>query len=404
MSYYSIPIYFRTTLIISVIIYLALFVLYKTDTKTNYEAYSFSPSFSKEEISDPQFDWINMKTKQFTSSQGERSTDILAVNYYSDRKTLNATLWLYFPFKDQPSQYNTVHYGMLIDSDFEKRTGYDGIDYQLEIAWDNNTKTWNKKLEEWSPNGDQRTLDITNNYTGFFEKEKHYVLLSLDLGSLLYPNKYKVTFYAETKDKNNTLITDVTRWVTVPPLELTISTSPTNLMLTPGEQKTIEVKVNSTKGYEPIVDLSALTQDKNNNNLQFAFKKGFNILQVPSYGLATTAMTVSAANNASIAPYTLTIFANSSFPPEQLIPIDKSSSNTPPSSALFPASAEKSQNIVSQSTMAITVQEPISAIEKFSDLWNKIAAPFTFIFGIAADRIAPWIYTRLKTKIKREQQ
>jgi hypothetical protein len=196
------------------------------------------------------------------------------------------------------------------------------------------------------------------------------------------------------------LITDVTRWLAVPPLELTISTSPTNLVLKPGEQKIIEVKVNSTKGYEPLVNLSAITQDKTNNNLHFNFKKGFNILQLPSYGLATTPMTISAANNASIAPYTLTIFADSSFPPERLLTVSNSPNNTPPSSTLFPASAEESQNVVSQSTMAITVKEPISAIEKFSDLWNKLAAPFTFIFGIAADRVAPWIYTRLKTKIK----
>ena len=273
-----------------VLIAIAISILYKEDVKINYKAYAFSPSFDKREIHDSQLDWINMKTKQYTS-QGEQSTDILAVDYYSNGRTLDATLWLYFPFNDAPTKYSSVNYGMLIDSDFDKTTGYDGIDYQLEIGWNNTTKMWNKKLEQWSPNGDQRTLSIIRNYSGFFEKEKNYVVLPFKYsGSLLYPNKYKVIFYAEIKDKNDTLITDVTRWASIPPLQLTISTSPTNLVLTPGEQKIIEVKVNSSKGYEPIVNLSATTLG--NNNLHFNFNKGFNILHIPSYGLATTPMTI----------------------------------------------------------------------------------------------------------------
>lgn len=358
-----------------------------------------SPSFGRQVILDDPFDWINV-SDQSRTFKGDSATDIQEVSYFSNGKTLNATLWLFFPFKDHPSKYNTVSYGMSIDADFNNKTGIHGIDYQIEIIWKNETKTWDKMVYEWSSNGAARVLDNKTNYTDFYQKGKYYVLLSSNLDVILSPEKYKVTFYAETKDKNNTLITDVTRWLAIPPLELTISTSPTNLVLKPGEQKIIELKVNSTKGYEPLVNLSAITQDKTNNNLHFNFKKGFNILQLPSYGLATTPMTISAANNASIAPYTLTIFANSSFPPERLLTVSNSPNNTPPSSALFPASTEESQNVISQSTMAITVKEPISAIEKFSDLWNKLAAPFTFIFGIAADRVAPWIYTRLKTKIK----
>src|SRR4051794_14197370 len=45
------------------------------------------------EIQDQSFDWINMTAREFTS-QGERSTDILSVDYSNNGKFLNATLWM----------------------------------------------------------------------------------------------------------------------------------------------------------------------------------------------------------------------------------------------------------------------------------------------------------------------
>ena len=174
---------------------------------------------------------------------GERSTDIWAVDYYSDRKTLNATMWLFYPFKDKPDlKYNHVNYGMLIDADFDNDTGYDGIDYKLEIGWDNHTKNWDKTLTAWSPTKEERTIYVIHNYTGFYEKPsnsktaKRYVLLSMDLNSILYPNKYKVTFYAET-ERNGISVTDFTRWVAIPPLQIALTTSPTSLVLRPNKIK-----------------------------------------------------------------------------------------------------------------------------------------------------------------------
>src|SRR5262245_43720338 len=61
-----------------------------------------SPSFPNQESLDPKLDWINMNTREFTKD-GDRSTDIESIDYYSDGKTLYATLWLYFPFKSTPS-------------------------------------------------------------------------------------------------------------------------------------------------------------------------------------------------------------------------------------------------------------------------------------------------------------
>lgn len=341
-----------------------------------HNAFALSPYFGKQEIIDPKLDWVDMKTKQsITSKEGlPYFTDILSVDYYSDGKTLNATLWTFLPFQARPLKYNKVDYGMLVDSDFDKKTGFEGIDYKLEISWDNKTGEWTKKLVQWSVNGDQRILNTAKNSSGFSENGKNYVLLSLDLGSILYPTKYKVTFYSDVqKDDRSDVISDFTRWVAIPPPELHISTSPINITLTPGLEKTIEVNVKSTEGYTPAVNLSA--QAPSDGSIKFYFKKGFDKLVVPSYGIVSTNMIISAVNNASIAPYTLTIFANSSFPPEQLITVK---------SSVFPASVQESQNVFSSSTMAISVLPPLTWQQQISEAWSGFGSAVNGFVGLVA--------------------
>lgn len=81
-----------------------------------------SPSFSNQEILDPDFDWIHMKNKSHTR-YGDYSTNIESVDYHSNGKTLDAILWLYFPFQVNQSRLNDeVNYGMYIDADFNQRT------------------------------------------------------------------------------------------------------------------------------------------------------------------------------------------------------------------------------------------------------------------------------------------
>ena len=123
------------------------------------------------------------------SNEGMPYTDILSVNYRSDGNILNSTIWLKGPVNDRPIGYTVLNYGMYIDADFDKRTGYGGIDYKLEISWNKNTKNWTKILEKWSPNGDAKTLTKEENYTGFFEKGRKYVDIPLNLKLLDYPSR-----------------------------------------------------------------------------------------------------------------------------------------------------------------------------------------------------------------------
>ena len=224
-----------------------------------YDIFADSPSFHFKQITDNPSDWINMTSTK--SGSGLRSTDILAVIYFSDGEILNGSVWLYFPFDAEPGSQDKVNYGMLIDADFDKKTGFDGIDYQLEVGWNGTDNSWTKSLEEWSPLGNTRTIDTENNYSGFFEPEKNYMVISLNLSHINNPSKYKVTFYAESVE-NGTSLTDFTRWVAVPPLELSLSKTPNSEQLRKDEETTIEVRINTTQGYEPVIKLDIKSQSK----------------------------------------------------------------------------------------------------------------------------------------------
>ena len=139
-----------TSLVLTSVIILSYIPVFKyvlsTDTPTiTSRSIANSPSFHNQEITDPVRDWIDMKNKGYTQD-GDRSTDIESVDYYSDGKTLNAILWLYHPFQVNQSNLKNeeVNYGMYIDADFNDRTGFEGIDYKFEVGWNNQSKKWNK--------------------------------------------------------------------------------------------------------------------------------------------------------------------------------------------------------------------------------------------------------------------
>jgi hypothetical protein len=371
-----------------------VFALAAQDRQDNVSAES---SFTIQEIEDPPMDWLNLSTKQYDSTLEERSTDILAVNYYTDGDFLNSTVWLYFPFQVKPN-YTMVNYGMLIDSDFDNRTGFDGIDHKFETRWDNNSRIWTSTLEAWSPNGKNRNIDLNNNNnnnnsTSFFENDKHYVTLSLNLDLIGSPSKYKVIFYAEV-ERDGVSFTDFTRWVAIPPLQVVITTSPNSIELHKGEERTIEVQVNSSQGYEPTVEIGAKSRvDK----IAFEFPQN-DTLNIPTFGEATTPLIIRASDDASVGPYTLFISANSTFPSEQLIDVgSENDENSTIYSTLPP------EYVVTQSSVLVTIQEPLGWVDEVSNFWNKVGNPISFIYGILAG-ISPWIYTRLRKQIRNNKQ
>jgi hypothetical protein len=399
---------FRSVVGILFAIVLLLILLYIIDFKevfTTTFATTISnnitnlPSFPNQEILDSRTDWIDLKTRSFTKA-GDRTTDIESVDYFSDGNNLGAILWLYFPVKSQPNPINEeVDYGMYIDADFDDKTGYGGIEYKVEISWDNETKEWRKVLEKWSHYGE--TLTVQNQtipFANFSKEGEHYVVLSADLNAMLSPKRYKAIFYGEVR-REGSLRTDFTRWVAIPPLELTLASSPNSVDLRKGEEKTIEVKVNTTQGYEPTVNLNATSHSKH-IILDFTQNDTINVpvyaLRIPSYGIATIPLTITSSKDASVGPYTLFIFANSSFPSEEFI--EPKSFTQRRTSGIVPTSIS-SENIFTESTLLVTLQDPLTLIDHISDFWNKVGGPMSFIYGILAG-ISPWLYTRIKERVK----
>ncbi len=161
------------------------------------------------------------------------------------------------------------------------------------------------------------------------------------------PKKYKVLFYADSrKIENGPLIIDFTRWVAIPPLTLNLSTKPNSIELEKGEQKNIEVIVNSTQGYEPTINLYTINKSKD-IDIDFPYNK----IRVPSFGTISTYMTINVSKSSTIGPQTLFIFVNSSFPPEESIKPKVSLEKQYYSS--FPT-----ENIITQSSISIKVKEP----------------------------------------------
>jgi hypothetical protein len=272
----------KTNILILLILSMALIVLFESSYPY---VNGISSQVPMQYTNDEPFDWIDVD-KNMKSQKGEPSTDLVGVNYHSNGKFFNATLWLGWPFRDSPVEYETLNYGIMVDSDFNNDTGIGGVDYQTELRWSNQSKTWHLVSMEWSSSGQERILSENQNFTDRYKdkyyqrenKTSYFVTLSIDLSDIIYPEKYRVAFYGEAI-KNGSLLTDFTKWVTVPPPELIITTSPPSLEIRNGEQKSIEVRINSTQGYEPLVTLNA-TSDSNSVQLSFEHNK---TLRVPSF-------------------------------------------------------------------------------------------------------------------------
>jgi hypothetical protein len=356
--------------------------------KSSFEVFgnvTSSPSFSLQEIADPSYDWVDFWRGK-PNNTGPSYLDIQYVNYYSNGKSLNATIWLTKPELQNGSSLTlprdrTVDYGMYIDADFNNRTGIGGIDFIVELHWNNETQKWTRIVEEWASNSNAKVLSESSNYTDLSE-EDGYLSLSIDMESISSPSSYKVIFYAqEIKGKLHTI--DHTNWVYVPPPEFTITTVPSFLELRAGETKTIEVKVESVKGFEPAVSLSTLDQPEG-IKLKFKYDK----LRIPSYGIATTSLDVTTAQNTSQRPHTVNIFADFTFPTERFI---------------SPFLEAKSQMVHDQSSLAVEVSKPTTMIDEINDFWQKLGSPINFGYIVAA-ALAPFIYALVKRRFDRARR
>jgi hypothetical protein len=332
-----------------------------------------SPSFVRQEIKDGTQDWWDHEKEQFSNLKN--FSDISAVSYSSDGQFLNATVFTSDPFVKQPSKYMPA-YGILINADSNLDTGYLGHDYLLRIAWNNETKTWDYKLAEWSSARIERILHQKSNYTEFFDEGEgnKYVHLSLNLADINFPQQYVVVFFVDYAfDMSNPRkgISDYSNWVNIPPLKFAISTSPSTITLRPGEEKTIEVQVNSTTPtatsfVTPHVSFAT-------NKIDAIEDASFvpNGLDLPRFGIGTAELHIRASKNADPSYHTLQILGNVSFPVQYVRENDQNSE----------LSTAKFESMTVNTNSAVTILNPLTDEEKFSNFWNVYGGAINLVAG-----------------------
>jgi len=372
---------------IYITIVLCYFVLFLISSNLFSISYAIEAPVTRQSIRDAPFDWINID-KQTGTTEGDPSTDIVEVTYFTNGKTLNSTIWVLFPFRELPVGYSIFNYGMLIDSDFDEDTGAGGIDYQLEIRWNNETNTWTRVLTEWSSTAvGGRILEESKNFTRFSGDQLFYVSIPIELEDISNPNKFRAVYYAESKREASPLITDFTKWINVPPQELQVATYPQSIELRQGETKTVELTINSTSGLEPDVILYSENQDTD-PVLDFSAKK----LKIPSNGFASIPLTVSTSGNTKIAPHTIFIFANSSYPALEFVKVNATSNDFE-----FPLKIPGDDKMV-KTSLLIDVKEPLSLTDKISEFWNKLGELLLFVYGVVAG-LSPMIFNAIRKKL-----
>ena len=389
-----------------------------------------SPSFVRQVIVDPPDDWFFIKPLMNSSlikapdggsflmqtgrSAGDcitmekyRFHDISAISYSSDGKILNATIWLYHPIGKPPlndTEWLSVPitdvpwYRILYGMSVAVHSAYDleGSDYHLRKSWNINDKNWTTIVEEMPPTTNETKILAKKSYSNgsFFNEEKKYVELSLDLSDATYPNQYSLLFYTIyvfIKDGRLCGLSDISNRVYVPPPDFTMSTSPSRIDLRAGDERTVSLQIKSNTNTRSEVVLSTNQTDE----VELALSP--NKTSIPPNGLITSRLYVKVSDDATPFEYLLPISANMSIPTESRI-------RGTMGSDIMRNSI--SANTTENSNFTLTVIPPLSVAEQlkiFYDSWlSPISGIWTFLVGVGAVIIPVIIrlYARKKSKDK----
>ena len=218
-----------------------------------HNAFAESPAFDQNFIPDEQMsnqknDWVQTYGNDSTHLRSGYA-NILSVDYLSDGKTLNATLWLKSNSENaltysQP--FKKIRYGMLIAiASLPPTSGYNGANYDFYIEAVNGK--WSQYLYLLSSTGTRSLVYSKINYTESFGGPTigpGYVQLRLNLNTLDYPTAYGLSFYTSESFKSNE-VRDFTSWVVIPPANLHILTDPNDTVMRQGEEHLIPAEMNS---------------------------------------------------------------------------------------------------------------------------------------------------------------
>ena len=191
------------------------------------------------------------------------------------------------------------------------------------------------------------------------------------------------------QDRSFCRLIDTTNWVIIPPPEFSMSSSPSSVVLRPGEEKDIELQIKGNTDLQSEASLTAANNfDTNEISIDFIPDK----TSIPASGTGTSTLHIMALDYAKSKPYTFPIIANISFP----------TSITNRGGETF--SNNRSVSIMESSNLTLTILPPYSIedhLSNFTNTWiTPVAGIWTFIAPVGAV-IAP-IMIKLYRK-KREK-
>jgi hypothetical protein len=404
---------FRLLLVLSLLLLLITTISYASMPFSNVLA--DSPSFSRQEVGDDERDGININGLAGTQTVDDYkdplddSTDILKITYLSDAKNLNASLWLGGNFTKDPAAKGAeaVVYGMLVDVDSNPRTGFQGVDYQLEVQWMNSSRIWNMFLGEYPSVDDAslrdpadylKILDIKRNYTDFFVDNKPYITLSLPLDDVAFPSKFKAMYYGIVIYDSSNMVVDLGSWIDIPPADLAISTLPNPVIIRQGEQKNIAVQLKSNDGvisnvasFLPIENYSKIDIQSNRiGELEGGAGDSSGGEPQSSSNMGPTTFITKVASDAEIGEYTIPILVNMStgsvFPSEFL-----RLSN-------FTFSVPTKGNILTVANLTMTVTEPVTTQEQIKEFWGAYGGIISLVGAGFGGGLASYVLDRVKSR------
>jgi hypothetical protein len=371
---------FSSLAVASFIIPILTLLLLLFSYSLSHKALAVSPAFDEALISDQQ---LKNAKSHWVQTYGNDSThlksgyaNISAVDYHSDGKTLDATLWLESNSENASTYsqpFKKIRYGILIAIvSLPQNSGYNGANYDYYVEAVNGK--WSEYLYQLSSTGSRVLLKSRINYTQPFSGPtigRGYVKLRLDLGSINYPGAYGMSFYTSESYKSNE-VRDFTTWIAVPPATIAISTHPRNVVIRQGEEHLVPAEIDTPFSN----NVTSITFDSRTSFISSG-------LNVTTQRLQPTLFKINVSPQAQLGVYRVPLTASliisttsSAFP-------SLNETATGPIDPEFQVSKKYPTTgyITSPANLTITVAPASTLHETFTAFWTTYGTPLAILSG-----------------------
>jgi hypothetical protein len=396
----NIPLAFTSIHIIFILLFLSILLI---SCFLFNKALAASPAFDQnfitdEKISNQRDDWIQTYGNDSSHLRSDY-TNLLAVDYLSDGKTLDTTFWLASNLENA-STYSQplkrIRYGMLIAiASLPPTSGYNGANYNFYIeAVDGK---WSEYLYQLSSTGSSALIESKINYTESFNGTTigpGYVKLRLNLNSIGYPTAYGLSFYTAESYKSNE-VRDFTSWIAIPPATIDILTHPANIVVRQGETHLIPAEVNTPFSN----NVTTITFD---NGTDFSS----NGLHVSTPRIQPPLFNVEVSPQTPIGVYTIpfvasmiiaTTFSTSPTTTPATATVDTVTKVLDPEvqvSKKYPTIGY----ITRQGNLTIDVIPPLTINESFTAFWVTYGTPIVGLTGVLVGAFSTFFIDHLKSR------